>query len=97
MPSFTVTAAGQRVNLGISGAAQASFTVTNTSTQTLKGRMMARPADSAMPEWFSVIGESVRDFGPDASEQVVVQLSVPQTASSLNEYSPGGAVCGTLS
>jgi len=80
MPSFTVTAAGQRVNLGISGAAQASFTVTNTSTQTLKGRMMARPADSAMPEWFSVIGESVRDFGPDASEQVVVQLSVPQTA-----------------
>ena len=30
MPSFTVTAAGQRVNLGISGGAQASFTVTNT-------------------------------------------------------------------
>jgi hypothetical protein len=80
MPSFTVTAAGQRVNLGISGAAQASFTVTNTSTQTLKGRMMARPADSAVPEWFSVVGESVRDFGPNAAEQVVVQLSVPPTA-----------------
>jgi hypothetical protein len=80
MPSFTVTAAGQRVNLGISGAAQASFTVTNTSTQTLKGRMLARPSDSASPEWFSVVGESVRDFAPDAAEQVVVQLSVPQTA-----------------
>src|SRR5262245_3524316 len=80
MPSFTVTAAGQRVNLGISGAAQASFTVTNTSTQTLKGRMMTRPADSASPDWFSVVGESVRDFGPNAAEQVVVQLSVPPTA-----------------
>ena len=80
MPSFTVTAAGQRVNLGISGAAQASFTVTNTSTQTLKGRMLTRPADSASPEWFSVLGETERDFGPNAAEQVVVQLQVPQTA-----------------
>ena len=56
MPSFTVTAAGQRVNLGISGAAQASFTVTNTSTQTLKGRMLTKPSDSASPDWFSVVG-----------------------------------------
>jgi uncharacterized protein YfkK (UPF0435 family) len=80
MPSFTVTAAGQRVNLGISGTAQASFTVTNTSTQTLKGRMLTRPSDSASPDWFSVVGDSVRDFAPDAAEQVVVQLSVPSTA-----------------
>src|SRR5262245_15242013 len=80
MPSFTVTAAGQRVNLGISGAAQASFTVTNTSTQTLKGRMMPRPADAASPDWFSVVGETVRDFAPNAEERVVVQLSVPSTA-----------------
>src|SRR5262245_9284634 len=86
MPSFTVTAAGQRVNLGISGAAQASFTVTNTSTQTLKGRMMARPADTALPDWFSVLGESVRDFAPDEAEQVVVQLAVPPTAAP-GEYS----------
>lgn len=80
MPSFTVTAAGQRVNLGISGAAQASFTVTNTSTQTLKGRMLTRPSDSASPEWFSVVGEMVRDFAPNAAERVVVQLQVPPTA-----------------
>jgi len=39
--SFTVTSAGQRVHLGTSGAAQSSFTVTNTSAQTLKGRMMS--------------------------------------------------------
>jgi hypothetical protein len=80
MPSFTVTAAGQRVSLGISGTAQASFTVTNTSTQTLKGRMLPKPTDSASPDWFSIVGETVRDFGPNEAEQVVVQLQVPQTA-----------------
>ena len=80
MPSFSVTAAGQKVNLGISGAAQASFTVTNTSTQTLKGRMLTKPSESASPDWFSVVGETVRDFAPDAAERVVVQLQVPPTA-----------------
>jgi hypothetical protein len=80
MPSFTVTAAGQRVNLGISGGAQASFTVTNTSTQTLRARMMTRPGDSASPEWFSIVGEPVREVAPNEDEQVLVQLSVPPTA-----------------
>ena len=80
MPSFTVTAAGQKVNLGISGGAQASFTVTNTSTRALSARMMTRPGDSASPEWFSIVGESVREVAPNADEQVLVQLSVPPTA-----------------
>ena len=80
MPSFTVTAAGQRVNLGISGGAQASFTVTNTSTQALRARMMTKPGDSASPDWFSIVGESVREVAPNEDEQVLVQLSVPPTA-----------------
>ena len=77
MPSFTVTAAGQKVNLDASGTAQAPFTVTNTSAQALRGRLLTRPSDPAKPEWFSIVGESVRDFAPNAAEQVVVQLSVP--------------------
>ena len=80
MPSFTVTAAGQRVNLDAAGAARASFTVTNTSAQTLRGRLLPRPYDPAKPEWFAIVGESVRDIGPDATEQVVVQLNVPPTS-----------------
>jgi hypothetical protein len=80
MPSFTVTAAGQRVNLGISGGAQASFTVTNTSTQALSARMVTRPGETASPEWFSIVGESVREVAPNEDEQVLVQLSVPPTA-----------------
>lgn len=86
MPSFTVTAAGQSVNLDAAGAARASFTVTNTSEQMLKGRLLPRPYDPAKPEWFSIVGESVRDFGPSAAEQVVVQLNVPP-ASPPGSYS----------
>jgi hypothetical protein len=78
--SFTVTSAGQRVSLDANGAAQASFTVANTSTQTVRGRLLARPGDTAKPEWFSVVGETVRQFGPNAAEQVVVQLNVPRAA-----------------
>ena len=77
--TFTVTSAGQRVSLDANGAAQASFTVTNTSTQTLRGRLLARPGDTAKPEWFSVAGETVRQFGPNSAEQVVVQLNVAPT------------------
>jgi hypothetical protein len=80
LPSFTVTAAGQKVNLDSSGAAQAPFTVTNTSAQTLKGRLLTRPNDPAKAEWLSVVGEAIRDFGPNAAEQVVVQLNVPPTS-----------------
>jgi hypothetical protein len=72
-----VTAAGTNVTLDSSGAARAPFMVTNTSAQTLKGRLIARPTDPAKPEWFSIVGESVRDFAPNAAQQVVVELSVP--------------------
>jgi PASTA domain-containing protein len=77
VPSFTVTAAGQKVNLDATGSAQAPFTVTNTSVQTLRGRLLTKPNAPAKPEWLSVVGESIRDFGPNAAEQVVVQLDVP--------------------
>ena len=78
--SFSVTSAGQRLRLDSNGAGQASFTVTNTSAQALKGRMLTRPHAPAKPEWLSVVGESDRDFAPNAAQQVVVQLNVPPTA-----------------
>ena len=77
LPSFTVTAAASHVELDSAGAARAPFTVTNTSAQTLKGRLLTRPSEQANPDWFSIGGESVRDFAPNAAEQVVVQLAVP--------------------
>lgn len=78
MSSFTVTAAHNKVKLDSSGAAHGTFTVTNTSAQTLKGRLLARAADPAPAAWFAVVGDSVRDFTPNTPAQIVVQLSVPQ-------------------
>jgi hypothetical protein len=75
--SFTVTAARQKVKLDSSGAAQAPFTVTNTSVQTRRGRLLEKPRDPAKPEWFSIVGASIRDFVPSAPQEVVVQLRVP--------------------
>lgn len=77
MRSFTITAAGPRVNLDSSRTARAQFTVTNTTPQPLRGRLLPRPTAPASPDWFTIVGESVRDFGPDAAEQVVVELEVP--------------------
>ena len=77
MPSFTVTTAAQNLNLDAAGTAKASFTVTNTSPQALRGRLLTRPRDAAKPEWFTVAGESVRDFAPNSAQQVVVELEVP--------------------
>jgi hypothetical protein len=77
VPSFTVTAAGQRVDLDAAGTAQAPFTVTNTGAQTLRARLLVKPSEPARAEWLSIVGESSRDFAPNASEQVVVQLDVP--------------------
>ncbi len=77
LPSFTITAASQKVTLDESGAAQVPFTVTNTSAQTLRGRLSTKPVEPAKSEWLSVVGESVRDFRASAAEQVIVQIRVP--------------------
>lgn len=76
-PSFAVTAAGGTVTLDDSGVARASFTVTNTTSQAVTGELLTRPSDPAKPEWFAIDGESVRDFGPNAAQDVVVKLNVP--------------------
>jgi beta-lactam-binding protein with PASTA domain len=76
-PAFIVTAAGDKVTLDESGRGRAPFMVTNASAQPLKGRLVTRPRKPAKQEWFSIIGESIRDFAPNAAEQVVVQLDVP--------------------
>ena len=65
------------MTLDDSGAARASFTVTNTSRRTLRGRLLTRPRGAAKPEWFTVVGEAVRDFAPNGAQQVVVELQVP--------------------
>jgi hypothetical protein len=75
--SFTVTTAGEKIQLDGTGAGKAQYTVTNTSAVTLTGRMLAVPQDPAKAEWFSIDGESAREFAPGAAETVVVEVRVP--------------------
>ena len=77
MPSFTVTAAGQKVQLDGTGAAQAQYTVTNTSPDELSGRLLATPQDPAKAEWFTIDGEATREFAAAAAEQVRLKIKVP--------------------
>lgn len=77
MPSFTVTAAGQKVKLDGTGAAQAQYTVTNSSADEISGRLLATPQDPAKQEWFSIVGEATREFASGAAEQALVQITVP--------------------
>jgi len=65
------------VKLDDSGGAKASFTVTNASSRAVTGELLTKPREPAKPEWFSVVGESIREFTPDAAEGVVVKLDVP--------------------
>jgi serine/threonine-protein kinase len=76
-PSFTVTAAGGNVTLDDSREARASFTVTNASSQAVTGELLTKPGEPADPDWFSIVGESIRDFAPNATGEVVVKLNVP--------------------
>jgi beta-lactam-binding protein with PASTA domain len=77
-PTFVVTTPSEKVELDESGRARAPFTVTNASGEGLQGRLLTKPRKPAKPEWFSIVGESTRNFAPNATEQAVVQLDVPE-------------------
>ena len=77
MSSFAISAASERVVLDASGRANVAFAVVNTSARNLPGRISVRAQNQAKPEWLTLIGSRVRDFAPHASEQVIVQVTVP--------------------
>jgi hypothetical protein len=77
VPSFNVTTASEKVHLDATGAGQAQYTVTNTSPDTLSGRLLGVAQDPAETAWLSIVGESTREFAPGAAEQVILQVRVP--------------------
>ena len=78
MASFAVTTAGQKVSLDGQGGAQAQYTVTNTSSVQLRGRLLTVALGSASGEWFSIAGDAVREFGPSGVERALVQITIPE-------------------
>ncbi len=78
MPSFTVTAAGQSVQIDQAGGGQAAFTVTNTTAASVTGRLLVTPQAPAPTEWFTIAGPATRSFAPGAAESVAAQVVVPR-------------------
>jgi hypothetical protein len=78
--TFGVTAVADKVALDAQRKGLASFTVSNTSDQPVRGRgqvVAVAPADAS---WFTVVGNASRPVAPGATEQYPVQLAVPPTA-----------------
>jgi hypothetical protein len=76
---FHITAADTTVTLVADRTGEASFTVTNARQQAIRGDLVAVPAggeSAADSSWFAIQRPS-RDFAVDATEQVVVTISVP--------------------
>ncbi len=78
MPSFTVTAAGQKVPIDKDGAGQAAFTVTNTSAKPVRGRVLASALPPAEASWFSISGPTTFEFAPGEARSVVAQIAAPK-------------------
>ena len=77
MPSlFTVTSASSTVRLDEDRQGETAFTAFNASGRTVAGRAVVVADAPASNEWFTVLGESEREFAVAAAEQYRVQIRV---------------------
>ena len=74
---FDITNTNDALTLDASGSGKVIFTVTNTSQKPLRGTLRVRGLDSSQPAWFTVGGESERDFPVGVAHQVEVGVKVP--------------------
>jgi len=51
--------------------------VTNSSARSLRGQLRVKPLGPTKVEWLNIAGESERNFSPNATQQVLVKVSVP--------------------
>jgi PASTA domain len=83
-PVFAITVASSSVTLDSKRQGKASFTVTNVSGRTLRGRARLETPDPAAAPWLSIEGDAERDFPvtttQQPTQQYTVDLAVPDTA-----------------
>ncbi|MFP2929004.1 hypothetical protein ACLESO_28155 [Pyxidicoccus sp. 3LG] len=75
--AFDITAVTDSIRLDSSGKGEVAFTVSNALRAPVRARISVVPGPGAKPEWFTVSGDSERDFAPDGTQQVTVQVRVP--------------------
>ena len=84
--SFSVTTASSKILLNAQRHGEIVFTVTNITAQTVIGRADIASDNSTTKAWATIQGETERNFAPNATEQYVVDLNVPGSAS-IGTYS----------
>lgn len=75
--SFAITTISNNVPLDDSRKSQAAFTVSNTSSQAMRGRANVVPLTQVAAPWLALLGQPERTLPAAATEQYTVQISVP--------------------
>ena len=76
-PVFTVTTPVVTVRLDENRMGEVPFTITNIGNRKLRARAKITPGPGAPADWFSVAGDSERDFEIGAARQFVVRIDPP--------------------
>ena len=83
---FAITVATNTVSLDNNRQGGTSFTVSNTTTQPLRGRGHVVAQSATAEGWLKLVGDAERDIASQGSQQYVVQIAVPPNAPA-GEYS----------
>ena len=78
--TFSVTAVADKVSLDAQRKGLASFTVTNSTDQPVRGRGQIAATPPADPSWFTVVGNVSRPIAAGGTEQYPVQIAMPPAA-----------------
>lgn len=75
---FDITTPKDKVALDAEGKGQATFTVSNSSGATARGRARAVPGDPVQEKWYRVDGDVERSLRADQTTQYTVTIAVPK-------------------
>ena len=78
--SFTITTTTSKIQLSDQRQGKVVFTVTNSTDKTVVGRANVAVDNPVAENWVSVAGAIEREFTPNATEQVAVQIAAPKDA-----------------
>jgi hypothetical protein len=78
--SFAITVPTDTAALGPDRQARSTFTVSNLSGQTLRGRARVSSQNPAAAAWLTLEGTAERKFLPDGTQQFSVAITVPPQA-----------------
>lgn len=75
--AFDITTTSPTLRLDGNRRAEVAFTVTNSLGRPVRGRAVVVPEGPTPPEWFSLVGETEREFPPNGTHVFTVQMAVP--------------------